>query len=327
MFANLAVHTITNASVWFEAENEPTNSGDATFDQEHVNHYNAVRVLVNFTGTASGTSLTVSNVSSPSWNPGASIILGMTINPLPGSGAVPLHTTIVSQTSGTPGGAGVYVTSKATTVSNTAMSAGNGNIVLFCSPFGNPNVNPGGFMTASTYANMYNIVWDDHMYGAGNGVASTGPNDTLNSLGNMVFGDSHNTIFARISSFNSFATSLDGQIPVGAFEWGDAYSGGTTSNFGTTGGGQFENQVIACLKSTCNACVGNGIAGWAGQTAWLYGNYRPGNNAYYDDLTDGNNHLISGALKTDNYGPIIAFCCANPNTKNTGTYGHPGGPS
>lgn len=63
-----------------------------------------------FTATGSGTNLTVSAVSSP---PNNGIQIGSTLS---GTG-IPAGTTIVSQTSGTPGGAGVYVTSAATTAS------------------------------------------------------------------------------------------------------------------------------------------------------------------------------------------------------------------
>jgi hypothetical protein len=61
-----------------------------------------------FTGVGSGTNLTASAVT------GVIEIGGL----ITGSG-VPANTTIVSQTSGTPGGAGVYVTSAATTVNGT----------------------------------------------------------------------------------------------------------------------------------------------------------------------------------------------------------------
>lgn len=66
-----------------------------------------------FTGTGSGTNLTTTSVSG--------IIL-------PGDGVsgtgVPAGTTIVSQTSGTTGGAGVYVTSAATTSSGASLTSG-----------------------------------------------------------------------------------------------------------------------------------------------------------------------------------------------------------
>lgn len=65
-----------------------------------------------FTGTGSGTNLTASAVT-------GSIGIG---NVISGTG-VPGGTTIVSQTSGTPGGAGVYVTSGATTASTAAITA------------------------------------------------------------------------------------------------------------------------------------------------------------------------------------------------------------
>lgn len=66
-----------------------------------------------FTGTGSGTNMTASAVS-------GTIGVGDVIS---GTG-VPAGTTILSQTSGTPGGAGVYVTSGATTSSGNAISCG-----------------------------------------------------------------------------------------------------------------------------------------------------------------------------------------------------------
>jgi hypothetical protein len=65
-----------------------------------------------FTGTGAGTNLTASAVTGV-------ISVGQTIL---GTG-VPANTTILSQTSGPPGGAGVYVTSNATTSSGNALTA------------------------------------------------------------------------------------------------------------------------------------------------------------------------------------------------------------
>src|SRR6185437_7275522 len=79
-----------------------------------------------FTGTGSGTNLTVSAVT-------GTIATGFLVT---GTG-VPTSTTIVSQSSGTPGGAGVYVTSNATTSSGaslTAAAAIGGNATLSLVP-------------------------------------------------------------------------------------------------------------------------------------------------------------------------------------------------
>lgn len=73
---------------------------------------NSQNVGASFTGTGSGTNLTASAVT-------GSILVGQTIN---GTG-VPANTTIVSQTSGTLGGAGIYVTNNATTSSGAALTA------------------------------------------------------------------------------------------------------------------------------------------------------------------------------------------------------------
>lgn len=66
-----------------------------------------------FTGTGSGTNLTTTSVT-------GIILLG---DAIAGTG-VPAGTTIVSQTSGTAGGAGVYVTSAATTSSSSSLTSG-----------------------------------------------------------------------------------------------------------------------------------------------------------------------------------------------------------
>lgn len=66
-----------------------------------------------FTGTGAGTNLTTSAVTGII-KPGDAVA---------GTG-VPAATTIVSQTSGTPGGAGVYVTSAATTSSGASLTSG-----------------------------------------------------------------------------------------------------------------------------------------------------------------------------------------------------------
>ena len=66
-----------------------------------------------FTGSGSGTNLTVTAVTG---NIGIGDVIAGT--------GVPTGTTIVSQTSGTPGGSGVYVTSGATTASSASITAG-----------------------------------------------------------------------------------------------------------------------------------------------------------------------------------------------------------
>jgi hypothetical protein len=70
-------------------------------------------VRASFTGTGSGTNLTTSAVAGVI-KPGDGVA---------GTG-VPAGTTIVSQTSGTTGGAGVYVTSAATTSSGASLTSG-----------------------------------------------------------------------------------------------------------------------------------------------------------------------------------------------------------
>jgi hypothetical protein len=70
--------------------------------------------LVSFTGTQSGTNITISSVT------GGTILIG---NLLVGTG-ITVGTKIVSQTSGTTGGAGVYVTSLSGTASSASCTAG-----------------------------------------------------------------------------------------------------------------------------------------------------------------------------------------------------------
>jgi hypothetical protein len=78
-----------------------------------------------FTATSSGTNLTTSAVtgwiaSGSSFSGGAGIVGALLAST---SGCIPGGTNIVSQTSGTAGGAGVYVTSQATTCSANAVTA------------------------------------------------------------------------------------------------------------------------------------------------------------------------------------------------------------
>lgn len=74
---------------------------------------NTQNIGATFTGNGSGTNLTASAVT-------GTIVVGDTVV---GTG-VPSGTTVISQTSGTPGGAGIYVTSHSTTSSGDALSAG-----------------------------------------------------------------------------------------------------------------------------------------------------------------------------------------------------------
>lgn len=73
----------------------------------------ASSVCASFTGTGTGTSLAVTSVT-------GLILPGMT---LAGTG-VPAGTTITGQVSGTPGGAGTYTTSTATTSNSASLTAG-----------------------------------------------------------------------------------------------------------------------------------------------------------------------------------------------------------
>lgn len=89
-----------------------------------------------FTGTGAGTNLTTTAVA-------GLISVGDTVT---GTG-IPAGTTIVSQTSGTPGGAGVYVTSQATTASSAACVAASN--VLNVTAVASGTVAPGQTLTGA----------------------------------------------------------------------------------------------------------------------------------------------------------------------------------
>ena len=93
------------------------NCADGTVAQSAATNATATASMgATFTASGSGTNLTVSAVT-------GLISIGETLGTTTG---IPAGTTIVSQTSGTTGGAGVYVTSVATTISAaTATSFGN----------------------------------------------------------------------------------------------------------------------------------------------------------------------------------------------------------
>lgn len=83
------------------------NDGAITIGSASTGASVTAAVGATFTATGSGTNLTVSSVT-------GYISIGDTLGTVTG---IPAGTTIVSQTSGTTGGAGVYVTSGATTIS------------------------------------------------------------------------------------------------------------------------------------------------------------------------------------------------------------------
>lgn len=109
----------------------------AAWDKFHFNHFLDHKIILGvvaqkvgtvgatFIGTGSGTNLTVTSVT-------GTIVFNGTAS-LRGNG-VPTNTAILSQSSGTPGGAGVYVTSHATTSSGATLESINGPAVLFMPP-------------------------------------------------------------------------------------------------------------------------------------------------------------------------------------------------
>jgi hypothetical protein len=107
-----------------------TSFGTGTGGTGTYNINNTQNVGATFTGTGSGTNLTASSVT-------GTIGIGQLIL---GTG-VPGGTTIVSQTSGTPGGTGVYVTSASTTSSGAALTA---NEMIVCASANQTVVNING---------------------------------------------------------------------------------------------------------------------------------------------------------------------------------------
>lgn len=113
--ANLFAGTATtsdNITYTLTGYTDPTYGSGGAQDKETFHCYFPSNCFSNATGTASGTNLTLSGVT------GSTISAGATIAGI----GIPNGTTIVSQTSGTPGGAGVYVTSQATTASSASLS-------------------------------------------------------------------------------------------------------------------------------------------------------------------------------------------------------------
>ena len=103
-----------------------------------------------FTGTGSGTNLTVTSLNAAGF-----LWPGYILN---GTG-VPAGTKIVSQTSGTPGGEGVYVTDNATTSSGDALTATS--IIRYCgyldvtAAYGIPDINVVSYTTAKAAPDIY----------------------------------------------------------------------------------------------------------------------------------------------------------------------------
>lgn len=113
-FCNNASHTISSGDISANMQWVGTYTAGDQWDfvgiQEAIYAAYATAPHATFTGTGSGTNLTVTSVT-------GTIHVGDTIS---GTGAG-TNTTIVSQTSGPTGGAGVYVTSQATTSSAASM--------------------------------------------------------------------------------------------------------------------------------------------------------------------------------------------------------------
>lgn len=103
-------------------------------------------ICASFTGTGSGNNLTVTSVS-------GFIQPGMTVL---GTG-VPAGTSVISQTSGTPGKAGVYVTSGPTTSSNNSLTTGG--LPGFPNVWGMGGGGVVGYAAICSY--VQGVVWKD----------------------------------------------------------------------------------------------------------------------------------------------------------------------
>jgi len=125
---------------------------------------NSVSALgATFIGTGSGTNLVITNVS-------GTIVPGSAASATVVGSGIPANTYIVSQTNGTPGGAGTYVTNQATTASAAPLSIQLGGIVV---QNGGMNV-LGGLVSSGTFTCNGNVI-------ARSGVVACGSLNNLNS--------------------------------------------------------------------------------------------------------------------------------------------------
>ena len=190
-----------------------------------------------FTGTGSGTNLTTSAVA-------GYIVPGSTIS---GTG-VPGGTTIVSQTSGTVGGAGVYVTSAATTSSGATITSGSFTYTVV-----------GGTAVAGTgTVNSIGVTTANGVSGTSSGGAT--PSLTL-SLG-------------AITPSSVIASGIvDGQAPVTITTGSTATLGGTySSGYTVNHEGTAATAVTYTLPTAAAGkqyCVKNGYNGSAADTGVL----------------------------------------------------------
>lgn len=151
-----------------------------------------------FTGTGSGTNLTTSAVVGVI-HPGTLASAAIT-----GTG-VPALTYIVSQTSGTPGGAGVYVTSGATTAAGAAITCTSN--VLDVTVVGSGALAVGDKITGT------GIAANTYIAGLGTGTGGAGT-------------------YTLTASMQAASTTITATAPA---VWYDSVSGGFVVNSGTTG--------------------------------------------------------------------------------------------
>lgn len=197
-------------------------------------NFPAIKILdASFTGTGSGTNLTVSAVANGVINIG-SIVLGT---------GVPVGTTILSQTSGVTGQTGVYVTSNPTTSSGAALTAGiTGTLIENCEVFGN------GYRAAAN-TNAY-------LVGTDSGFSS---NSTI--INKCDFHDMVSPITVNLPPYTVTNTYIHdiGAVGGGGHQEAFQFSGGFASTTGTffLSGNYFD--IIAglqsCLELESNAGV------------------------------------------------------------------------
>lgn len=183
-----------------------------------------------FTGTQSGTNLTASSVT-------GTIGVGSTLN---GSG-VAANSIILSQTSGTTGGAGVYVTDQAGTASGSSITA-TGNVMVVSAVstgsilagafIANQDSNPGGFQAINTQLT-------GPAGGAGNYSLRTYPQSAVSSQA-FVTAPASYTASVDANGLMTVNSIIEGQIYAGMFVYN--LNGGPGLNtaivlpFGTAGG-------------------------------------------------------------------------------------------
>ena len=212
-----------------------------------------------FRGTGGGTNLTVTGVT-------GTIQINQVLN---GTG-VPSGTIILSQTSGTPGGAGIYVTNNATTSNGAALTSNTAPITFFwgyaSAPYMDPNKyyeiipNQGGANSAGTW-------WAPGTYNTG-AVVLAGPNGgnfhnytcKNNGVTSYPPSDATNWTDNGVGSWNSALTYAANDVVVGSdYHNYTTLVGSNTGNNPTTDGGvHWADNGLNPYANAIQTWVGNG---------------------------------------------------------------------